>query len=163
MIHKFSGLMVLVNTMVKGPKTPSPFGGSAFARYAQKLANYCEEWQLGIQTRGTALSNKADAVYYATVSYAQTRQVLQRLHLDETDVFVDVGAGKGRVLCLAAQQRLLKVMGVECSGELARIARRNVERMWGKKTSVNVYAQPAEEFDYSAATVLYFFNPFEAN
>jgi hypothetical protein len=32
-----------------------------------------------------------------------------------------------------------------------------------KKTRVTVISQAAEDFDFSTATVLYFFNPFEAN
>ena len=35
--------------------------------------------------------------------------------------------------------------------------------MRGKLTRVEVYTEAAEEFDYSGATVLYFFNPFDAH
>ena len=108
-------------------------------------------------------TDKPGAVYYASVPYFQTRKVLKRLDLQPSDIFVDVGAGKGRVLCLAAQHRVRKVIGVEYSSELASIARRNVSRLRGKQSPVEVHSQAAEDFDYSAASVLYFFNPFEAN
>jgi SAM-dependent methyltransferase len=97
------------------------------------------------------------------VSYADTRRVLRALHLQPSDIFIDVGAGKGRVLCLAAQIRMRQVVGVEYSSELVRIAKQNIFRMRGKQTPVEICSQAAEDFDYSAATVLYFFAPFEPN
>jgi SAM-dependent methyltransferase len=132
-------------------------------RFLRKLANNAEDWWRGISTGGIAQTDKVDAVHYASVSYAETREVLRSLDLQPSDIFVDVGAGKGRVLCLAAQIRMLQVVGVEYSSELANIAKHNVHRIRGKQTPVEVYSQAAEDFDYSDATVLYFFNPFEAN
>jgi SAM-dependent methyltransferase len=132
-------------------------------RHLRKLSNLADELRLGISTRGIVPADKPDAVHYASAGYSDTRQVLQRLHLQPSDTFVDIGAGKGRVLCLAAQHRLQKVVGVEYSSELVRIAMGNVSRMRGRRTPVEVFSQAAEDFDYSAATVLYLFNPFEAN
>lgn len=131
--------------------------------HLQRLANLAHDWLLGISTRGAVPTDKPDAVYYATVNYSETRQVLQRLNLQPSDVFVDVGAGKGRVLCLAAQHKVRRVVGVEYSAELVAVARRNVCQMRAKQSPVEVHSLAAEEFDYSAASVLYFFNPFEAN
>lgn len=51
-------------------------------------------------------------------------------------------------------------MGVEYSEEFCNSARVNSERLRGRKTPIVVYNVVAEEFDYSAATVLFFFNPF---
>jgi cyclopropane fatty-acyl-phospholipid synthase-like methyltransferase len=45
--------------------------------------------------------------------------LLKRLDLRSSDIFADVGAGKGRVLRLAAQHRMRQVVGVEYSSELA--------------------------------------------
>ncbi len=128
-----------------------------------RLKNLSQEWLLGISTRGFAPAPRPDAVHYATISYSDTREVLRRLDLQPTDTFVDVGAGKGRVLCLAAQHRVRQVIGIEYSSELVSIARRNVSHMRGKQSPVEVHLGAAEDFDYSAASVLYFYNPFEAN
>jgi SAM-dependent methyltransferase len=128
----------------------------------RKLANNAEDRWLGTSTGGIAQTDKVGAVHYATVSYADTRRVLRAIDLRPSDIFIDVGAGKGRVLCLAAQIRMRQVVGVEYSAELVRIAKQNVYRMRGKQTPVEICSQAAEDFDYSAATVLYFFNPFEA-
>ena len=132
-------------------------------RHLRKLYDLAQDWLLGISTLGVVPTDKPDAVYYAGVSYPETRKVLKRLDLQPSDIFVDVGAGKGRVLCLAAQRRVRQVVGVEYSSELVSIARRNVTHMRGKQSPVEVHSQAAEDFDYSAASVLYFFNPFEAN
>jgi len=130
--------------------------------HLRRLADLTQDWQLGISTRGLATTDKPGAVYYASVNYAETRELLRRLKLEPSDTFVDVGAGKGRVLCLAAQYRMQKVIGVEYSPELAAVARRNVDRMRDRQTPVEVCRQAAEDFDYTAATVVYFFNPFDA-
>ena len=42
--------------------------------------------------------------------------------------FVDVGAGKGRALLLAAELPFRKIIGVELNEELTRIAQKNVAR-----------------------------------
>jgi SAM-dependent methyltransferase len=131
--------------------------------FLRKLANNVEDRWRGISTGGIAQTDKVGAFHYATESYADTRRVLRALDLQPSDVFIDVGAGKGRVLCLAAKIRMRQVVGVEYSSELARIAKQNIRRMQGKQTPVEIYSRAAEDFDYSAATVLYFFNPFEAN
>src|ERR1700719_3166712 len=44
----------------------------------------------------------------------------------EAYTFVDIGAGKGRALLLAAELPFRKVIGVELSEELARIAQKNI-------------------------------------
>ena len=68
----------------------------------RKLGNLAEEWRVGIATAGVETTrHRPGATYYATVDYAQTNRVLRRLDLQTSDTFVEVGAGKGRVLCLA--------------------------------------------------------------
>ena len=131
--------------------------------FLRRLANNAEDRWRGISTGGIAQTDKVGAFHYATESYADTRGVLRALDLQPSDIFIDVGAGKGRVLCLAAQIRMRQVVGVEYSSELVRIVKQNICRMQGKQTPVEICSQAAEDFDYSAATVLYFFNPFEAN
>jgi hypothetical protein len=131
-------------------------------RLVQSLLNAGQEWLFNISTSGTAPSSRPGAIYYATVDYLIIRDVLHRLDLRRSDIFVDVGAGKGRVICMASQYRMKLVIGVECNRQLATLARLNVLRMRGKQSPVQVHVGPAEEFDYSSVTVLYLFNPFEA-
>ena len=129
----------------------------------EKIADRGQDWLLGIETGGILPTiDRPGAVYYATIGYPLIRNILHRLDLHPSDVFVDIGSGKGRVSCMAARYNLRRVVGVECSAELALIARRNAARLRGKQTVIEICNQPAEEYDYSSATVLYLFNPFEA-
>jgi SAM-dependent methyltransferase len=78
--------------------------------------------------------------------------------------FVDVGAGKGRALLLAAELPFRKVIGVEVSEELARIAQRNVAR-WSRvakpKSKIRVVHEDAAKFRWPRTPLLvYLYNPF---
>jgi SAM-dependent methyltransferase len=82
----------------------------------------------------------------------------------EAYTFVDVGAGKGRALLLAAELPFRRVIGVELSGELARIAQRNVSR-WNRvsqpKAKIRVIQQDAAKFQWPRIPLLvYLYNPF---
>lgn len=78
--------------------------------------------------------------------------------------FVDVGAGKGRALLLAAELPFRKVIGVEVTEELARIAQRNVAR-WSRvakpKAKIRVVYEDAANFRWPRTPLLvYMYNPF---
>ena len=77
---------------------------------------------------------------------------------------VDIGAGKGRALLLAAELPFRKVIGVEVSEELARIARRNIMR-WSRvaktKAKIRVVHEDAAKFRWPRTPLLvYLYNPF---
>lgn len=79
--------------------------------------------------------------------------------------FVDVGAGKGRALLLAADLPVRKVIGVEISEELASIARKNVAQ-WNraaqnKSRKIRVVLGDAAKFRWPRTPLLvYLYNPF---
>jgi SAM-dependent methyltransferase len=78
--------------------------------------------------------------------------------------FVDVGAGKGRALLLAAELPFRKVIGVELSEELSRIAQKNVAR-WTRvvrpKSKIRVVQGDAAKFRWPRTPLLvYLYNPF---
>ncbi len=82
--------------------------------------------------------------------------------------FVDVGAGKGRALLLASELKFRKIIGVELSMELARIAEENVER-WNRtarlrdRAKIRVIHGDALEFRWPrTALLVYMYNPFTA-
>ena len=127
-----------------------------------RLNNLWWELRLGIATRGVAATTHADSTHYSTLSYETVRSILDALQLGPSDVFVDVGSGKGRVLCCAARYPVKRVVGVELSGELCRVARENVGRMRGRRAPVSIATALAQDYDYSDATVLFLFDPFGA-
>ena len=131
-------------------------------RVWRRAVNAFWEMRLGIATRGRYHPDFSgdDNIYYGTQSYDETIQVLKQLRLGREDVFVDLGCGKGRVICLASRFALGGVIGVELSSELCQIARRNAQMMRGKRTDILVHNINAEDFDYTVGTVFYLFHPF---
>jgi SAM-dependent methyltransferase len=71
--------------------------------------------------------------------------------------FVDVGAGTGRALLLAGELPFRKVIGVELSEELSRIAQRNVAR-WSRvarpKSKIRVVHEDAAKFHWPRTPLL---------
>lgn len=89
------------------------------------------ERRFGVETTGRvdlAELGKAgsERIYYAGAHWVATRRALRALDPGPDDVFVDLGAGKGRVLALAAELPFARVIGVELAPELADVARSNV-------------------------------------
>jgi SAM-dependent methyltransferase len=81
--------------------------------------------------------------------------------------FVDVGAGMGRAMLLAAQMPFRQVVGVELNPTLARIARRNLA-IWRAseraRAPMKVICGDAAEFQLPVGPCLAFlFNPFGAS
>ncbi len=79
--------------------------------------------------------------------------------------FVDVGAGKGRTLLLAAEQPFRKVIGVELNPDLASIARRNVAILFTRsKAKIRIVQDDATNFQWPRAPLLvYLYNPFDCS
>lgn len=79
--------------------------------------------------------------------------------------FVDVGAGKGRALLLAAELPFRKVIGVELSEELARTARKNItvwKRLARPQANIRAMHGDAAEFCWPRTPLLvYLNNPFD--
>jgi len=80
-------------------------------------------------------------------------------------VFIDLGAGKGKALLLAALLPFPKLIGVEFSPKLAEIARANLQvyRNAGRlQAATEVVCQDAAEYDFPPEpAVLFIYNPFE--
>ena len=81
--------------------------------------------------------------------------------------FVDVGAGKGRALLLAAEMPFRRVVGIELNGDLARIAQRNTT-FWNRaaraRSKISVRHEDAAEFRWPRSPLLvYLNNPFDCD
>src|SRR5450631_2805628 len=114
-------------------------GRKALVRFARKvhhrICNRYFDWKFGVATLGLIESNdlgveNADAIGYSALEYPYIFWALKAIPILPADVvFIDYGAGKGRVLAAAAAHPFQKVIGVEISEALAGIARRNVGSM----------------------------------
>lgn len=135
----------------------------SLTKLLMKCGNMLWEYRLGIHSRG-ALHSAAgsDSVPYSTSSYRTIMGILHNLSLKSSDVFVDIGCGKGRVLCCASRFRIREVVGIEADESLCATAQRNAEKARGKKSPIRIINAAAQEFDYRAGTVYYLFHPFGA-
>jgi SAM-dependent methyltransferase len=104
----------------------------------------------------------ADNYAYSTPDYLDLRRILSRAQLTPADVFYDIGCGLGRVVCLAARRRITKAVGIELNPGLAAIARRNGERLRGRRAPIEIRVADAVTADLGDGTFFYLFNPFGA-
>jgi SAM-dependent methyltransferase len=111
-------------------------------------------------------NNARYAVRYQPSPTGFAKDIIQSLPIDFTQfVFLDLGAGKGRVLLIAAQLPFAAVIGVEFCRELCTIASENISKMAPDKrlagrvecqfNDVTLYAFP------EVPLVCYFYNPFD--
>lgn len=127
----------------------------------ERLHNLYWERKFGITTNGVLDVNFPDANHYATMCYSTINRVLDHLSLTPSDVFIDVGSGKGRVLCCAAhRRRVKKVIGIEISKELCAIAETNSAQMRHRLSAVEVKHGRAQEFSFHEGNAFFLFNPF---
>src|SRR3954470_21687653 len=145
----------------RGIAAPPP-ARPRFTHAPPRLNNAYWEKRLGISTRGTVEVDHFDSERYATLSYLLIWRILDHLALGPSDTFVDIGSGKGRVLCCAARYHVQQVVGVDLSEPFCATARENARRMRGRRAPISIHTAMANNFDYSAATVLFLFNPFGA-
>ena len=140
----------------------------------------CNEFVLNIQTEpprdSTAISSdptkrwwrgefsaKAahdDNYNYACPDYWYVRKIVKVASPSPTDVVYDVGSGMGRILCVFARQRVRKCVGVELFEPLCEIARKNADRLRGRKSPIEIICDDAARVDMSDGTIYLMFNPF---
>ena len=140
------------------------------ARLVARVRNAAVDAWLGVNTRGVAPTSVTDGCQCATLDYTSIDRVLDELGTSQDDVIVDVGCGRGRVVCALARRRVREVVGVEGDPDIARACADNVDRMRARgrvrASAVSVVAALADasEVDpvWRRATALYFFAPFGA-
>jgi SAM-dependent methyltransferase len=120
-------------------------------RVAAYLGEFVVDTRYGMSTRGInrnemtlrQIARQADANHYQAISLRGFRQVVSAAAMDPgTTAFVDLGAGRGRALVLAANLGFVQVLGIELDLDLARQADRNLAR-WRARTSGRV-AEPRQ-------------------
>jgi SAM-dependent methyltransferase len=103
---------------------------------------------------------------YEATSPESFERVMGQLELGDGELtFIDLGAGKGRVLLMASRFPFRRIVGVEFSPELTAIAERNVEG-WRRRTpacpDIELVCQDATTYDFPDEPLLvYMYNPFD--
>lgn len=91
-------------------------------------------------------------------------KIMKSLDIRESDVFLDLGAGKGRVMVLAGHFPFRRVIGVEISDKLVKICERNLEVMKNKKKYCDFSIIHDDAANYRIphdVTIVYCYNPFQ--
>ncbi len=127
------------------------------------------EWRYGIRTEGVipmselGIDNEKAGEYQPT-DYTDFAKIIRALAVKPDEhVFVDYGAGMGRVMILAATEPFKRVLGIEHSAELTGIARVNIEnaRPKFKCRDVEIVEGDAAVYQLPGDTsVIYFNNSF---
>lgn len=135
------------------------------AHYATSLLNRAADffWEnrFMVETTGHAAGTPSDEINaYGFVAYHTWFRIFDHLGLQASDVVVDLGAGKGRVVCAAAAYPVRRVVGVEIDPQLAAVGRRNALVMRGRHAPIDFRTLSATEFNYDDATVITLFHPF---
>jgi len=153
---------------------------SVGSRQAARLADFCAgnfygaqqrvfDLMLGVSTRGFAVTENnmfdsdTDNCCYQGCQWLAVRRALKDLGASTSDVFVDLGSGKGKALLIAGRLPYKHVVGIEVDRELSRFAARNIDRAQprlraGKVECIN--ADAAEWPIPDDTSVVFMFNPF---
>jgi len=122
----------------------------------------------GIKTEGwyrlsqedRAAMQYSDGNMYQPTSYRMLRKLFREVPIQEDDVFVDLGCGKGRVVAFVAQELHIKeALGIEVVPELALIAQENIERI-NAASPASIIREDAAKADLSQGTLFFFYEPF---
>lgn len=89
--------------------------------------------------------------------------ILRHFNISSSDVFLDIGSGKGRTMLLAGRYPFNRIIGVEVSEKLNRIAECNVKNMKQRLVCKNYEFVTSNALEYeipATVTYIYLFNPF---
>ena len=112
----------------------------------------------------TDSENKIHSSYYGATKARPFLRLLSLLRLPQDAVFVDLGAGKGRVVMLAAKYGFRKIIGIEFSKPLCLQARTNLQGFLRKSPSnsqVEIIESDVTQYRWSDdETIFFMFDPF---
>lgn len=130
--------------------SPDPFD----ARYGVDTSGEISLFQLDISSRNGFLGYR----YQASPPEA-CEGIFSSLPITHKEfTFIDVGAGKGRVLLIAARYSFKRLIGVEFASELVKTARANVAHVG---FNIEVLHADAADYEYPWDNlVVYLYNPF---
>jgi hypothetical protein len=144
-------------------------GVREFCGYAQYRVS--ERWheryfgidtEVGVELRTLGIVNP-DSIDYWPTPYQAIKAAMRRIRISNTDVFIDYGSGKGRIVTVAATFPIRRVVGIELSPVLAAKARDNLIKAQNRRRCERVDVLNLDAINFALpndATILHFFNPF---
>jgi hypothetical protein len=151
-------------------KHPRSEGATGTLRWLVRRAQWrWREWRSEIRTEAIIEMDElgidnSEAGEYQPTDYTDFPKIMRALALEPSEhVFVDYGAGMGRVMILAAAFPFRRVIGIEHSDVLAKIARDNIQKCHDKLEcrAIEIVNEDAASYALpEEASVFYFNNPF---
>jgi len=135
---------------------------------ALKIKEHFFNKKLGIKTDvepyflrdNRLLSLYKDKRSYAPTPYNKLEKMITYLNLNSEDVFIDLGSGKGRVVCFVAMEKLKRVIGIELDKDLVAIAEDNIKNLKINVTPIEIFNLDVVDFNLGSGTVFFMHNPF---
>ncbi len=133
------------------------------------------EWKYQIATTGNLKleglsitgSNRLSATEYMPVNYSLLEDILHHVPKEARDgVFLDIGCGKGRAMCVAAANGFHKVVGIDIAKELINDAEINLQSIHNQYKNTESSLQWIDVVEYEIPkdiSCVFLFNPFEQN
>jgi SAM-dependent methyltransferase len=142
---------------------------SFFLRVFDSVQGRIFDRLLAVSTRGIVVTDGCNFVAggdncaYASCQWLPVHRALKDLEPTPSDVFVDLGSGKGKALLIAGRLPYQRVIGVEIDDDLSQYARRNI-----KLAQQRLRAQELDSITASASewpfpdemSVVFMYNPF---
>lgn len=130
------------------------------------------EKKYGIHTSGEdelkSLENLGVDISHATIympaSYSLLEELLSLPLLKKYNYFVDIGCGKGRAICVAAHFGFKKLLGLELSKDLCKIAKENIAETKKAFPQLDAKIINNDAYYFEIETdmdCLFLFNPFD--
>ncbi len=137
----------------------------AFASVRDSLDRRIER-RHGLDTFGNIVMDEHDVErgFYKPLPWGALSRILRPDEVGPNDIFLDIGAGKGRAVFLAAAGYTFKrVIGVELSEQLSSVARANMAQVRDQLLCQDVEIVTSDVLDYQFpddVTVVFLYNPF---
>ncbi len=127
------------------------------------------EWRFDIRSGGYIAPAELGLpgeqhIGYEGTDYRSLSEIMRKLRVREgEDVFLDLGAGKGRALIMAATRPFKRIIGVEISPQLAAVASQNLQRARKRLTCTDTSVVIGDATTFLVpddVTIVFMFNPF---
>jgi SAM-dependent methyltransferase len=130
------------------------------------------EKQYGIETTGVdtlkKLEKKGIDISHATIYMPVSYDVLELFFIEAKiasfNHFLDIGCGKGRVMCVAAHFAIKKISGLELSKDLYVEAKKNIDITKKQFPRINIEISNNDAFYFEIdddVDCIFMFNPFD--
>jgi hypothetical protein len=121
---------------------------------------------LGRYNLGFSIETAPHVSSYNACDVGQVKHIIRKLNIDQKRFcFIDVGSGKGRALFIADQFGFARIIGIEFSPPLHRVAERNLQIYLSRTrrdSKIELYNMDALEFELpTKPTVVCMFSPFD--